>query len=130
MAQRFTLAIPNSDFPGQDVNVGSASANGIVGFPTTQAPSSGSTVKTIDDTSSSVTLAAANVNRTGIVITNTSSAVLYVRMASGTASEVMFTYRLPQNETQEMFFPYTGTVTGMWATDNNDGVAVVTEFTK
>jgi hypothetical protein len=127
MAQRFTIAIPGPQ--GQDINVGSGSASGTVGLPVSQAPSSASTVKTVQDSASSVTLAAANPNRRGVVITNTSSAILYVRMASGTASETMFTYRLPQNATQEVLFPYTGMITGMWASDNNDGVATITEFT-
>lgn len=127
MGQPVTLVIPGPS--GQDIKVGQTTANGVAGFPVSVAPSSASTVKTINDTASSVTLVAPNANRTGMVITNTSSAVLYVRMAAGTASEIMFTYRLPQNETQEILFPYTGVVTGMWATDNNDGVAVITEFT-
>lgn len=129
MAQRFTMAIPNPTAPSQDVNVGSITANGLVGLPVSQAPSSGSTVKTISDTASNVQLAAANAQRTGLIITNTASSILYVRLASGTASEIMFTFRLPQNETESFLFPYTGPINGVWATDNNDGVAVITEFT-
>lgn len=130
MAQRVTLALPNPAFPGQDVNVGSVSAGGqVVGFPTTDAPSSSGAVTNVNDTATSTTLIAANASRRGLVITNTSSAILYVRLASGTASATMFTYRLPQNATQEIMYPYTGIVTGVWATDPNDGVAVITELT-
>lgn len=130
MAQRVTLALPNPAAPGQDVNVGSVTSGGqVVGFPTTQAAASTGAVTNVNDTATSTTLIAANANRRGLVITNTSSAILYVRLASGTASATMFTYRLPQNATQEILYPYTGIVTGVWATDPNDGVAVVTELT-
>lgn len=130
MAQRVTLALPNPAAPGQDVNVGSASGTGqVVGFPVTEAPSSAGAVTNVNDTATSTTLIAANANRRGLIITNTSSAILYVRMASGTASATMFTYRLPQNATQEIMYAYTGIVTGVWATDPNDGVAVITELT-
>lgn len=130
MAQRVTLALPNPAAPGQDVNVGSVSGTGqVVGFPVSQATAATGAVTNVNDTATSTTLIAANANRRGLIITNTSSAILYVRMASGTASATMFTYRLPQNATQEIMYPYTGIVTGVWATDPNDGVAVITELT-
>lgn len=130
MAQRVTLAIPNPTGSGQDVNIGSSGAGGqIIGFPITNAPSSTGAVTNVNDTATSTTLIAANSARRGLIITNTSSAVLYVRMAAGTASATMFTYRLPQNATQEIIYSYTGIVTGVWATDPNDGVAVITELT-
>lgn len=129
MAQRVTLAIPNPAAPGQDINVGGTSGGSVVGFPTTPVASSTGAVTNVNDTATSTTLLAANTNRKGVVITNTSSAILYVRLASGTASATMFTYRLPQNATQEIMYPYTGIITGVWATDPNDGVAVVTELT-
>lgn len=130
MAQRVTLALPNPAAPGQDINVGSVSAGGtVVGFPTTEAASATGSVTNVADTATSTTLLAANSSRRGVIITNTSSAILYVRLASGTASATMFTYRLPQNATQEIPFPYTGVITGVWATDPGDGVAAITELT-
>lgn len=130
MAQRVTLAIPNPTGSGQDVNIGSLGVGGqIIGFPITSAPSSTGAVTNVNDTATSTTLIAANSARRGLIITNTSSAVLYVRVAAGTASATMFTYRLPQNATQEIMYSYTGIVTGVWATDPNDGVAVITELT-
>lgn len=130
MAQRVTLALPNPAAPGQDVNVGSVSGAGqVIGFPVSEAPSSTGAVTNVNDTATSTTLLAANTARRGVIITNTSSAILYVRLASGTASATMFTYRLPQNATQEIMFPYTGVITGVWATDPGDGVAAITELT-
>ena len=129
MAQRVSLALPNPAGSGQDVNVGSVVGGVVTGFPTTPVASTTGTVTNVNDTATSTTLLAANTARKGVILTNTSSAILYVRMASGTASATMFTYRLPQNATQEVMYPYTGIITGVWATDPNDGVAVVTELT-
>ena len=123
MAQRVTLSLPGPN--GQDVNLGTLAG----GIPTASVPSTTGAVTNVNDTATSTTLIAGNTARKGLIITNTSSAILYVRMASGTASATMFTYRLPQNATQEIMYPYTGIVTGVWATDPNDGVAVVTELT-
>lgn len=97
-------------------------------LPTAAAAATSGSVTNVNDSATSVTLLAANASRKACVITNTSSAILYVRLAAGTASALMFTYRLPQNATQEITMPYTGIITGVWATDPSDGVAVVTEL--
>lgn len=124
MAQRFTLAFPHPS-TGQDVN-----ASALNPFPvsTIVNPSNSSTVTSVEDSSASVQLLASNVNRKGAVITNTSSAILYIRLGSQNASQTMFTYRLAQNDTQEIGFGYIGPINGAWATDPNDGAAIVTEL--
>lgn len=82
---------------------------------------------TVNDTDSSVQLLAQNVNRMQAFITNTSSAVLYVKLGS-TASATSFTVRLVQNATFEVPQHWMGVISGIWASDPNDGVAVVQEI--
>jgi len=123
MGAAVTLVVPNPTAGNVDQKV--SASNPLAMAP--PAATSGA-VTNVNDTATSTTLLAANTARKACVITNTSSAILYVRLASGTASAIMFTYRLPQNATQEITMPYTGIITGVWATDPNDGVAVVTEL--
>lgn len=129
MAQRTTLAIPNPLAPGQDVNVGSSNATGIVGLPVTTAPSSGSKITAIQDSASPTVILAANAARKGGVIFNTASTLLYLALSEDDEpSTMLFSYRLGQNGFIEIPFGYTGMIQGMWATDANDGAAMVTEF--
>lgn len=124
MGAAVTLVVPNPVAGNVDQQV--SATNPLI---TTEPKATTGAVTNVSDSATSVTLIAANSSRKALVITNTSSAILYVRLAAGTASATMFTYRLPQNATQEITMPYTGIVTGVWATDPNDGVAVVTELT-
>ena len=123
MGAAVSLVTPNPAAGNVDQRVSAANP-----FPMTTVAATSGAVTNVNDSATSVTLLTANTNRKACVITNTSSAILYVRLASGTASALMFTYRLPQNATQEITMPYTGIITGVWATDPNDGVAVVTEL--
>jgi len=123
MGAAVSLVTPNPAAGNVDQRVSAANP-----FPMSVAAATSGAVTNVNDNATSVTLLAANPARKACVITNTSSAILYVRLASGTASALMFTYRLPQNATQEITMPYTGIITGVWATDPNDGVAVVTEL--
>lgn len=125
MGSPVTLVVPNPNASYQDQRVSSSNPMPVSSTPAT---STSGAVTNVNDTATSTTLLAANTARKGVIITNTSSAILYVRLAAGTASATMFTYRLPQNATQEVNYPYTGIITGVWATDPNDGVAVVTEL--
>lgn len=129
MAQGVTLMVPATS-AGADgiIRDQKLSASNPLPVSSTAASATAGAVTNVNDTATSTTLLAANTARKGAIITNTSSAILYVRLASGTASATMFTYRLPQNATQEVGLPYTGIITGVWATDPNDGVAVVTEL--
>lgn len=117
--------MPNINPSYSDRQVGFDNPLPVSSVPT---PATTGSVTNVADNAVSTTLLAANSSRKAVVITNTSSAILYVRLASGTASAVMFTYRLPQNATQEITMAYTGIITGVWATDPNDGVAVITEL--
>ncbi len=83
---------------------------------------------TVNDNAASVLLLAQNLNRVQAFITNTSSAVLYVKLSgSNSASLTSFTYRLVQNATLEVPQYWIGSIYGIWATDPNDGVAVIQE---
>ena len=85
------------------------------------------TTTQVADSSSSVTLLAANANRKGASIQNTSSAVLYVKLGA-TAAANSFTARLVQYALYEVPFGYQGVIDGIWASDPGDGVAAITEF--
>lgn len=126
MAQRFTIAIPGPG--GQDKNVGQAQDGGVAGLPVVTAPSSKSTMSFVPDNADSVEVLAPNDSRKGGIIFNTASTVLYLALSGDEASVDSFTYRLGQNGFIEIPFGYTGPVNGMWATDANDGGAMVTEF--
>lgn len=81
-------------------------------------------VTTVSDTATSATLLSSSGTRKGFRITNTSSAVLFVKYGA-TASASDFTARLPQYAYLEENF-YSGRVDGIWATDPNDGAALIT----
>lgn len=84
-------------------------------------------VTSVADTASSTTLLAANADRLGASIQNTSSAVLYVKFGT-TASATDFTVRLVQYAYFEVPYWYTGRIDGIWASDPGDGAAKITEL--
>jgi hypothetical protein len=86
------------------------------------------TVTSVNDTASSTTLLAANANRLGVSIVNTSTVNLYIK-AGATASLSSFTVFLAPSAYWESPFNYTGILDGIWASDPNTGAAVITEFT-
>lgn len=96
--------------------------------PPVRAPRVSSAVVTpVGDSATSVTLAAANAGRMGIIIENLSSALLYLKYGSG-ASPTTHTARLGTGDIWEMgFVIYTGLITGAWASDAG-GFAYVTEM--
>lgn len=87
--------------------------------------SSVSTVTSVADTDSSTELLAANTNRKEAVITNDSSAILYVAFGE-TASATNFTARLQQYGYVQT--EYRGQINGIWASDAG-GNARITELT-
>lgn len=89
------------------------------------APASSASLMNVGSSTSSVTLAAANSDRTSLIIVNDSTAVLYVKFGS-TAAASSYTYLLEAGDTYEMGKLYTGIVTGIWASVN--GNARVTEI--
>ena len=86
------------------------------------------TLANVAGSASSVTIAAANTDRKGLVIVNDSTAILYLKFGA-TASATSFTYKLNGGETYEASGPalYTGRVDGIWASAT--GAARVTELT-
>lgn len=96
-------------------------------LPTREPTVAAATTTSVLDSSASVELLALNTSRMGVSITNTSSAVLYIKLGTGAAS-TSFIARLAQFDMWEMPTPiYTGVIHGIWATDPNDGSAVITQ---
>lgn len=114
-AASFDIQIEVSDMPVYRASGGSQ-----------QIVSSTVNATTVAASKTSVSLLAANSNRESFSITNTSTAPLYIEMAA-TATTTAFTAVLFQNDTYEPPVPYTGVVSGIWATDTN-GSALVREF--
>ncbi len=92
---------------------------------------SSATVTNVADSASSVTLLASNANRIGWSITNTSSAVLYVKFGATATTTTSYTARLAQWERVgqgPLDGLYTGLIAGIWASDPGDGGANCTEW--
>lgn len=90
------------------------------------------TVTSVDDTASSTQLIAANPDRTGLLIANASSAILYVLLGEGTASTTNYSWSLAANGGQMDLGNYSGrafkgAVQGIWAS-NSTGAAKITEL--
>jgi hypothetical protein len=91
---------------------------------------SSATHASVNDTAASTQLIASNASRIGWSITNTSSAVLYVKFGSA-ATTTSFNKRLAQNADcgqGPLDGLYTGAIYGIWASDPGDGVAVCSEW--
>jgi hypothetical protein len=91
---------------------------------------SSATVTSVADNAASTQLLAANANRIGWAITNTSSAVLYLKFGSGATTTTSYTKRLVQyaDAGQGPIGLYTGAIYGIWASDPGDGAANCTEW--
>lgn len=113
---------------GTSTNPVRVDPTGTTTQPTKEVRSTTGTVTSTSDNASNVTLLAANANRLGAIVQNTSSGILYVKCGA-TATTTSFTVRLAQFGYWECPFGYTGIIDAIWATDPNDGAAVVTEFT-
>lgn len=77
-----------------------------------------------------VPIKAANTARRGIVISNDSTAILYVLLGAGTVSSSFYTYAIAAKATVAPSLNitgYKGIITGVWASAN--GAALVTELT-
>jgi hypothetical protein len=84
----------------------------------------------VADSATNVTLLAANPARVGAIITNTSSAVLQIRMDGSAATTAANSARIAASGgSYEVPFQYYGIITGIWASDPGDGNANITEFT-
>lgn len=86
------------------------------------------TTSQVADNAGNITLKAANANRLGLSIENTSTARLHIKCGA-TATTTDFTASLSQYGYWEAPYGYTGIVDGIWASDPNAGSAIITEFT-
>jgi hypothetical protein len=87
------------------------------------------TVAAVSSAASSKLLLAANAARTGAIIANDSTAILYVLFGTGTASVTNYSIQIGAKATiplDRVVSGYTGAIQGAWATAN--GNALVTEF--
>lgn len=84
------------------------------------------TVTTVSSSASSKALIAANPDRNRLIITNASTAVLYVLLGGGTATATTaHSWRLASLASKD-FGAFRGAVSGIWASAN--GSAQVTEL--
>ena len=97
-------------------------------LPVKELRSATGTQSSVADSASSVTLLASNAARIKALITNDSSARLYILFNGSAASLTAYGVSLAQYETWEEL-NYTGEIRGIWATDPGDGAARITEFT-
>jgi len=78
------------------------------------------TLSNVSSSASSVTVLASSTSRSGVIIYNDSTAVLYLKYGT-TASATSFTYRIGPGDTWEMPSPiFTGTLDGIWASANGN----------
>lgn len=99
-----------------------------VGNPTAAVASTDCLLTSVQDMVSPVQLVAANSERVNLTIRNTASTVLAICPGSAPADMSRSVRNLAQD--QEWYAPqgYRGPVQGMWATDANDGAAVIAEY--
>ncbi|WP_445629267.1 hypothetical protein [Nostoc sp. DSM 114167] len=91
-----------------------------------ESTSSTSTPTTVDASTTSETILAANSNRKGATIWNDSTATLYLEFGA-TATTSAFTAKLNPSGYYEVPFHYTGVISGIWSAAN--GNALVRELT-
>lgn len=82
----------------------------------------------VSDSATSGTILASNTGRMAAIITNDSSARLYLRYEAADASTTVYTLSLAQHDSVTVE-DYNGEIRGIWASDPNDGAARVTEIT-
>ena len=80
----------------------------------------------VSGATSSTTILAANNARTGALIWNDSSAILYLDLTGGTATSTSCSVKMAPDKLYEVPYYYTGLITGIWASAT--GAARVTEF--
>lgn len=128
---------PNVDYTvGTQVEVATSPENSKTAFiPSFQVVNASGTsgagtgtLTSVDSTTVSGTILAANTNRLGATIYNTDANALYILFGSGTASASNLAWSIASNSQYQIPFGYTGVVTGVWAGDGA-GAAKVTEFT-
>lgn len=95
-------------------------------FTMTAPASATGTHTNVASSASNVTLLASNASRKGAIISNDSTAILYVKFGA-TATATSYAYKLYPDGNLEVPFGYTGIIDGIWVSAN--GFARVTEMT-
>ena len=88
------------------------------------------TITSVVGIATSTTILAANAARLGAIITNSSTAILYLRYGSSAAANSAGNYTIAvpiSGGSHEVPYGYTGQITGIWASAN--GFANITEIT-
>ena len=98
-------------------------------LPVKVAMAATATRTSVADSATAVTILASNGNRKGAVITNDSSAVLYLGLGAVNPTTSDYTAKIFTGQTYEPPACFTGDIKGIWDTDPNDGGARVTELT-
>ncbi len=83
----------------------------------------------VADSATAVEILAANSARKGAVITNDSSAMLYLGLGTVDPTTTNYTTKIPPDQSFKVPSCYTGQIKGIWASDPGDGAARVTELT-
>lgn len=100
---------------------------GVVTEPKTRRAST-ATLSNVNDSASSVSLLASTATRKGVMVTNDSSSILYLKYGA-TASTTSFTVMIAAGGYWEMPEPiFTGALDGIWSADST-GAARITELT-
>jgi hypothetical protein len=121
-------SLPNEGQQTMANSISVAVASDQSAVPTLEKRSVTGTQSSVADSASSVTLLASNAARIKVIITNDSSARLYILFAGAAASLTSYGVSLAQFESWEELH-YVGEIRGIWATDPGDGAARITEFT-
>jgi hypothetical protein len=100
--------------------------NSIGSISTTTLRSTSAAQTSVASSTSDNTILASNANRLGASVYNESTSILYLLLASGTASNSNYSVQLASSSLYEAPFSYTGVIKGIWATAN--GNARVTEY--
>lgn len=85
------------------------------------------TTSNVTSIATDATILAANSSRLGAALTNDSTAILYLLVASGTSSTTNYTVKLSPGAYYEVPINYVGIIKGIWSAVN--GAARVTEWT-
>lgn len=93
----------------------------------TQTASAGTRTQ-VADSATAVEILAANTNRKGALITNTSTVDLFIGLGTVDPTTTDWTARIPPDDAYEVPIQYTGQIKGIWASDPGTGGANVTEL--
>lgn len=85
------------------------------------------TITSVSGSATSVSILASNTSRKGAIVTNDSTAILFLALTSAAATTSAYSVKLYPNASYLVDFLYTGAMTGIWA--SAAGAARVTEFT-